>query len=140
MLKSYKTEINPTKEQIIKIKKTIGTCRFIYNLFLSHNKSEYEKTGKFVTANDFSKYINNDFLPNNPSYSWIKEVSTKSVKQSMVFAERAFKRFFKKQSKFPKFKKKNKSDVKMYFVKDSPTDVKIERHRIKIPTLKFIRF
>ncbi|MCI5951597.1 MAG: helix-turn-helix domain-containing protein, partial [Anaerostipes sp.] len=27
--KSYKTEINPTQEQIRKINKTIGTCRFI---------------------------------------------------------------------------------------------------------------
>lgn len=32
-------------------------------------------------------------------------------------AEKAFKRFFKHQGGFPGFKKKGKSDVKMYFVK-----------------------
>lgn len=43
MLKSYKTEINPTMEQIHKINKTIGTCRFVYNFYLARNKEVYEK-------------------------------------------------------------------------------------------------
>lgn len=51
-------------------------------------------------------------------------------------ADKAFKRFFKQQSGFPKFKKKNKSDAKMYFVKtDAKTIILCERNRIKIPTL-----
>ena len=53
--------------------------------------------------------------------------------------EKAFKRFFDKKSKFPRFKKKNKSDVKAYFPKNNPTDWTAERHRIKIPTLGFVR-
>lgn len=40
---------------------------------------------------------------------------------------------------FPKFKKKGKSDVKMYFVKDNPKDCRCERHRLKIPTLGWVR-
>lgn len=55
-------------------------------------------------------------------------------------AEKAFKRFFKHQSGFPRLKKKNKSDVKMYFVKtDAKTRIKCERHRMKIPTLGWVR-
>lgn len=42
LLKSFKTEINPTVEQKIKIRKTIGTCRFIYNFYLAHNKKLHE--------------------------------------------------------------------------------------------------
>ena len=38
LLKSFKTEINPTAEQIIKINKTIDVCRFIYNFYIAHNK------------------------------------------------------------------------------------------------------
>ena len=55
-------------------------------------------------------------------------------------AERAFKNFFKEKSKFPKFKKKNKSDVKMYFAKtDSKTIIRCKRHRIKVPTLGWVQ-
>ena len=139
MLKSYKTEINPTQEQIQKINKTIGTCRFIYNFYIAHNKELYNKGEKFMTAKSFSVWLNNEFIPDNPNYSWIKEVSSKSVKKSMENAYTAFNKFFKKQSKFPRFKKKNKSDVKMYFVKNNPKDCFCERHRINIPILGWIK-
>ena len=140
MLKSYKTEINPTQEQIQIINKTIGVCRFIYNFYIEHNKEVYEQEKKFVSGMDFSKWLNNEFIPNNPDYKWIKEVSSKSVRQSITSAEKAFKNFFKHQSGFPKFKKKNKSNVKMYFVKtDKNHIIKCERHRIKIPTLGRVR-
>ena len=139
MLKSYKTEIDPTPEQIVKIEQTIGTCRFIYNFYLAHNKEIYNKGEKFMTARTFSVWLNNEFIPNNPEYLWIKKASSKSVKKSMENAYAAFVRFFKKQSGFPKFKKKNKSDVKMYFVKNNKKDCFCERHRIKIPTLGWVK-
>lgn len=139
MLITYKTEINPNPEQVIKIKKTIGVCRFIYNFYISENQKAYKNDMSFITAFSFSKWLNNEFIPNNPDYLWIKGVSSKSVKQSIVYAERAFKKFFKKESKFPRFKKKNKSNVKMYFVKNSKSDCLCERHRIKIPTLGWIK-
>ena len=136
MLKSYKTEINPTQEQKQTINKAIGTCRYVYNFFLAHNKEIYEKEKKFVPGIDFSKWLNNEFIKENSEYSWIREVSSKSVKQSIMNADKAFRNFFKHQSNFPKFKKKGKSDVKMYFVKtDSKVIIPCERYRIKIPTL-----
>ena len=139
MLKSYKTEINPTLEQIQKINKTIGTCRFIYNFYLSHNKELYNNGEKFMTARSFSVWLNNEFIPNNSEFLWIKEVSSKSVAKSMENAYTAFTRFFKKQSNFPRFKKKNKSDIKMYFIKNNPKDCFCERHRIKISTLGWVK-
>ena len=89
---------------------------------------------------DFSKWLNNDYLPQHEEMSWIKEVSSKSVKQSITNAYGAYQKFFKKQSKFPKFKKKGKSDIKMYFVKtDAKAIIYCERHRIKIPTLGWVK-
>ena len=139
MIVSYKTEINPTQTQIQKINQTIGTCRYIYNFYLATQKERYERGEKLQSAIDFSKWFNNDYLPDHEDMSWIKEVSSKSVKQSITNAYGAYQRFFKKQSKFPRFKKKGKSDVKMYFVKNNPKDCACERHRINIPTLGWIR-
>lgn len=139
LLKSYKTEINPTLEQIQVINKTIGVCRYVYNFYLVHNKEIYKQEKKFLSGMEFSKWLNNVYLKENPDKYWIKEVSSKSVKQSIMNADRAFKNFFKSKSRFPKFKKKNKSDVKMYFVKNSSTDCLCDRHRIKIPTLGWVR-
>lgn len=140
MLKSYKTEIKPTPEQTQIINRTIGVCRYVYNFYLAHNKEIYKTEKRFVSGMNFSKWLNNEFISNNPDFHWIKEVSSKSVKQSIMNAERAFKNFFKGKSRFPKFKKKAKSDVKMYFVKtDAKTVIQCERHRVKIPTLGWVR-
>lgn len=139
LLKSFKTEINPTPEQKTKINKTIGTCRYIYNFYLGHNKELYDKSGEFMSGKSFSVWLNNEYIPNNPDKLWIKEVSTKSVKKSIENGYAAFSRFFKHQSAFPKFKKKGKSDVKMYFVRNNSTDCICERHRLKIPTLGWVR-
>ena len=140
MIVSYKTEINPTHEQIQKINQTIGTCRYVYNFYLAMQKERYEHGEKLQSAMDFSKWMNNDYLPQHKELSWVKEVSSKSVKQSISNAYSAYQKFFKKQSNFPRFKKKGKSDVKMYFVKtDANAIIYCERYRIKIPTLGWVR-
>ena len=114
MLRGFKTEINPTPEQKTKINKTIGTCRYIYNFYISHNNELYAKSREFMSGKSFSVWLNNEYIPNNPDKLWIKEVSSKSVKKSIENGHAAFIRFFKHRSAFPKFKKKGKSDVKMY--------------------------
>ena len=139
LLKSFKTEINPTEEQKVKIRKTIGTCRYIYNFYLAHNKELHDNGEKFMSGKSFSVWLNNEYLPQNPDKLWIKEVSSKSVKRSLENGCVAFTRFFKHQSAFPNFKKKGKSDVKMYFVKNNPKDCLCERHRINIPSLGWVR-
>ena len=139
LLKSFKTEINPTEEQKARIRRTIGTCRYVYNFYLGHNKALHDNGEKFMTGKSFSLWLNNEYIPNNPDKIWIREVYSKSVKKSIEDGCTAFTRFFKHQSDFPKFKKKGKSDVKMYFVRNNPKDCQCERHRLKIPTLGWVR-
>ena len=57
----------------------------------------------------------------------------------MIYGEKAFKNFFKGLSGFPAFKKKGKNELGAYFVKNNKTDFVFYRHKIKIPTLKFVR-
>lgn len=139
LLKSFKTEINPTEEQKARIRRTIGTCRYVYNFYLGHNKALHDNGEKFMTGKDFSLWLNNKYIPDNPDKTWIREVYSKAVKKSIEDGCTAFTRFFKHQSDFPIFKKKGKSDVKMYFVRNNPKDCQCERHRLKIPTLGWIR-
>ena len=139
LLKSFKTEINPTEEQKVKIRKTIGTCRFIYNFYLAHNKELHENGKKFMSSSQFRVWLNNEYLPKHPECSWIKEAYSKSVTQAVNDGQTAFTRFFNHKSAFPNFKKKGRSDVKMYFVRNNPKDCYCERHRIKIPSLGWVR-
>lgn len=134
-MKTYKTEIYLNAKQIYKVINTIGVCRFLYNAFISYNKELYEKESKFFGGMEFDKYVNNELSLEKP---WIKDVSSKARKKSIMNADTAFRKFFKGESKFPRFKKKNRQDVKVYFPKNNKTDLEVERHRIKVPTLGWV--
>lgn len=140
MLVAYKTEILPNEGQKEKIKQTIGVARYVKNLYIAHTREVYKEGGSFISGRDFSKWLNNTYVRGNPDKNWIKDVSTKAVKQAIMETETAFKRFFKGFFGFPKFKKKNAQDVTMYFVKnDRKTIIICERHRIKVPTLGWVK-
>ena len=139
MKRAYKMEINPTDEQKSKIHRTIGVSRFVYNFYIARNKEIYERKGKFISGMDFSKWLNNEYIPNNQDKKWIKEVSSKATKQAIMNGDKAFKDFFKGTKGFPKFKKRKNQDVKAYFPKNNKTDWTLERHRVKIPTLGWVR-
>ena len=139
MKRAYKIEINPTDEQKSKIHRTIGVSRFVYNFYIARNKEIYERKGKFISGMDFSKWLNNEYIPNNQEVKWIKEVSSKATKQAIMNGDKAFRDFFKKAKGFPRFKKKKNQDVKAYFPKNNKTDWTLERHRVKIPTLGWVR-
>lgn len=144
--RAYKVELKPTKQQIQKINQSLGICRWLYNTYLAKNQSLYQdfKDGKldkkkaFISANDFDKYINNEIKVLD-EYKWINDCGSKARKRAICNAELAFKKFFKGEAQFPRFKKKGKSKVGLYFPKNNRTDWKIERHRINIPALKWTR-
>lgn len=140
MLRAYKTEIAPTDEQKKKIRQTIGVARFVKNLYIAYTQEMYRNGSAFVSGISFSKWLNNEYIPQNPDKTWIKDVYAKSTKQSIMDTEKAFRKFFKGQAGFPKYAKKNRQNTKMYFVKnDRKMVIACERHRIKIPTLGWVK-
>lgn len=129
-MRAYKTEIHPTKAQIELIHKTFGCARYIYNQYVYENLENLASGKDFISAFSYSKRVNND--PNTPS--WLKEVPSKAIKQSLIYADRAFKDYFSKRKGKPKFKKKGTNDS-FYLI----GTLKVERHQIFVPVLKWIR-
>lgn len=145
MLKAFKTEIAPNKEQNEKIIRSIGIARFLYNQYIAYHKKLYKmyqrglldsRQKHFVTAKDFDKYVNHNLKIKLP---WIDECGSKARKKALVNAENAFKKFFDGLAGFPRFKKKSNQDVKLYFPKNNKGDWRIWRHKLMIPTLKQVR-
>ena len=98
MLKSYKTEILPTREQRDKIRRSLGICRWLYNEYIARNKRLYhmyqrgcldERQKHFLTAMDFDKFVNHH-LKNTDELAWINECGSKARKKAITNAETAF--------------------------------------------------
>ena len=129
-MRAYKTEIHPTQAQIELIHKTFGCTRYIYNQYVYENLKNLASGNDFISAFSYSKRVNKD--PDTPS--WLKEVPSKAVKQALIYADRAFRNYFSKRNGKPTFKKKGRNDS-FYLI----GTLKVERHRIFVPVLKWIR-
>ena len=129
-MKAYKTEIYPTEDQIKLIHRTCGNVRYVYNQFIQYNFERLKKRESIISGYDYSKMINHD--PNTPS--WLKTVSSKALKQAIMNANGALWAYLKGDKGKPKFKKKS-GDNSFYLI----GTIKAERHRIFLPTLKWVR-
>lgn len=98
LLKSFKTEINPTVEQKTKINKTIGVCRYIYNFYIAYNKTLYDKGEKFMTGRSFSVWLNNirtdyinkiiaEIVKTKPSYITIEDLNVLGMMKNRHLAK-----------------------------------------------------
>lgn len=106
MFKAYKFRIYPTDEQIEKLNKHFGHTRFVYNKFLEFAKNAYKNTKtSFVNYNTWCKVL--VALKKTEKYHWLNDVNAQSLQQSIKDLEISYKRFFKKQSGYPNFKKKS---------------------------------
>jgi len=113
--------------------------RFVKNLYIERNKEIYKTEQSFITAYEFSVWLNNEYLAANPDKRWIKDVYQKSVKQAIINTETAYKRFFKGIANYPKFACKSKQDIKFYFVRNGKNQpVKASRVSIQVPTMGWV--
>lgn len=144
MNKSLKIRVYPNSNQLNIIEQTLGTLRYIWNIYLKYNAIQYEKYKNneidkkeaFVSAYTFDKIINNEF--DRDQYKWIFDISSKARKDLLTTAEKSYKRFFKRKSSFPRFKSKKHNPIKsFFFIKDG---IRIKDKYIWIPILRYLKY
>ena len=112
MMIAKKVRIKPTKKQEKQLYKSSGTARFIYNWVLGKQRENYKQGNKFIQDSVLRKEITQ--LKKTEEFKWLNEVSNNIPKQAVKDACNSYKRFFKKQAKFPKFKSKKKTRPSFY--------------------------
>lgn len=133
MIKGYKTMIYPTKEQAEKIIKFCNASRFAYNWAIALEEENYKNGGKFIGGYDLTKRFTQ--FKKQDGNEWLKEISGRALKVSILNAAIAYDNFFKKRGKYPKFKTKKHS--KMSCATHEGTTI-IERKRIRCEKLGWI--
>ena len=96
IIRALKMRIYPNDEQKVKIDKTLGTCRFVYNHMLARNQKAYERRKEHL-----SNYEMQNLLPIMKNYlPWMKEADSQALKHACRQLNTAYDRFFKKKSGF----------------------------------------
>jgi len=127
--KSYKFRIEPTSEQIVLLSKHFGACRFVFNKFLHERKEKYLNEKTSLNYYDNARTLTD--LKKEEDFDWLKEINSQSLQSAIRNLDSAYKNFFNKQNKFPRFKSKyNKQSFKI------PQNALINEGKLVIPKFK----
>ena len=128
MIKSIKVRLNPNNKQLTKLFQYAGCARFTYNWTIAKQQENYKQGNKFLSDNELRKEFTQ--LKKSEEYKWLNDVSNNVTKQAIKDACNAYKRFFKRQCKYPKFKSKKHSTPSFYQdtgnIQFTDTHVKVE--------------
>ena len=112
MIKAIKVRLYPTRYQEELMFKSANVSRFSYNWGLAFLNDYYKEKNKTLPIGELRKEFTK--LRNNSEYSWLKEVSSEIPQQALKDLGESFKKFFNKQSSYPKFKKKGKCEISFF--------------------------
>lgn len=128
MIKSIKVRLNPNNKQLTKLFQYAGCNRFAYNWTIMRVRENYKQGNKFISDNELRKEFTQ--MKKLSEYNWLSKISNNVTKQAIKDACNSYKRFFKGQSKYPKFKSKKHSKQSFYQdnvkIQFTDTHVKIE--------------
>jgi putative transposase len=134
LILTKKIRLKPTKDQEQQLWKSAGTARWTYNWTLYRQQENHKQDGKFISDNDLRKEITQ--LKQTDDFKWLSDVSNNVAKQAVKDACDAYKKFFKGQANFPKFKSKRKSKVSFY---NDTSKLKIKKNLVLIEKVGWVQ-
>ena len=133
MIETYKFRLYPTKDQEVLLNKHFGSVRFIYNWALEYSQKKYKTDGKYLGW--MSIATSQDFKNLKTENSWLSEINSQSICNSIAHLGRGFKNFFDGRSGFPKFKSRHDNHQSF----EIPAGLKIDFQKKKIQIPKFLK-
>ena len=129
--RNYKLRAYPNIEQLKRMKRNIGTCRYVYNYMLERNIKAYKRRGEYLSYNEMQ-----NLLPKMKEYlPWLKEADSQALQHSCRHLDEAYKRFFKKESGFPRFHSKRAKQS--YTTSGFFCDIK--DNKVKLPKIGWVK-
>jgi len=137
MNKGIKFRIYPNKEQENLILQTLGCCRLIYNKGLDMRDKAYKNGEKVNFAQTCAMLTR---LKRDSDFSFLKNVDSVALQQSLRDLDRAYQNFFKKRAKFPQFKSKHNNHQSYRTLNNNNgNSIRIVGNYIKLPKLGYVK-
>ena len=113
-----------------------GACRFVYNAALALQKARYERGEKKLGYAGLCERLT--AWRNSAETPWLRDAPTHPLQQALKDLEQAYKNFFARRSRFPKFKKRGQRDSFRY---PDPKQFKLDQvdGRVFLPKLGWMR-
>lgn len=132
MIFAHQIRLVPTTTQEDYLRRACGTARFVWNWALAEWQRSYE-AGEKPNGRELKKRFN---ATKYKQFPWLKDVHRDAHGQPFANLQQAFKAFFEKRSKYPKFKKKGKCNDAFYIANDR---LEIDGQRIRLPKIGWVK-
>ena len=134
--KAYKFRLYPDEKQAKQLANNFGSCRFVFNYFLALTKQTYDEEHKCLYYTDYAKKL----ISLKEEKTFLKDVDSISLQQSLKHLELAFKNFFKDKSKgYPNYKRKVLHNDTYSTIRVNNNIVIIDNKHIKLPKLGIVK-
>lgn len=131
--KVYRFRMRPNVAQGQALMRLAGARRFVWNWALARRKAYHVEHGKTIPAALLSAELT--ALKSHPGTEWLGEADSQALQQALKDLDRAFRDFFEKRTRFPRFKSR-KRDVPRFRI---PQRVKVEDGKVYIPKVGRVR-
>ena len=126
LYKAVQVRLYPSKEQQILLARTFGCARWWWNHALSQSIEAYKETGKGLGRSALNALL--PALKDAPDTKWLAECYSQVLQATTLNLTTAYKNFFDKRARFPKFKSKHGRQSIQY-----PQNVKVVNGDLKLP-------
>lgn len=105
VLIAFKYRLYPNKQQETMLLKHFGCCRWVFNWALADKTKAWQESKKRISRYDLDKQLPK--LKKAAETTWLSEVNSQTLQQSLVHLELAFDKFFREKKGYPRFKSKH---------------------------------
>ena len=135
--KAYRFRIYPNAEQKVLFAKTFGCVRLVYNYWLDRKIQQYKTDKTSLTYTVCAKEMAK--LKKTDEFSFLQEVDSVSLQQSLRHLDTAFQNFFKQaKTGFPRFKSK-KCNKNSYTTVRINGNISVSNGYIKLPKVGCVK-
>ncbi|MFE5702890.1 RNA-guided endonuclease TnpB family protein [Rhodococcus koreensis] len=105
--RAFKYRFYPTAVQAEQLARTFGCTRYVYNRALAERSRAWSQEQRRVTYADTSKMLTG--WKRDTETEWLAEPSKGPLQEALRQLQGAFEKFWRKQTRYPQFKKKGQS-------------------------------
>ena len=107
-MRSYRIRAYPNGAQRRLLDRWLGATRWLWNTALAIRSEAYRECGLTLTGNDLSRWLTS--WKRTPGHEWLAEVPATCLTQCLRDQDAAFRNFFVRRARYPRFKRKHIRD------------------------------
>lgn len=136
--RAYRVRLKLTRRQVHALNRLFGAARFVWNWSLETRDTAWQDKNERLSWIDMSRRFTQ--LKQLPETAWLDDLPRDPFEQVLRDQEKAFRNFFAKRAKAPRFRRRGQHDSIRFTLDQRRTQVDRQAAAVKLPGLGVMKF